>query len=252
MASLARGLPSNGPRSMPARVASTMTCWPDRARMWAHPASRKAAASQGSSSSRTPTTRASRRGPASPPAARSASSRLSLAAERHRSTRGAASMTARPPGSAKQAGQPVVPSGDGRTAAPLTDSLVPRGCLAPPRVNTARRPAAPERAPSGPRRHSSSSSWTVSPETLRRGSETTLPSAPVAAKADPGAKPPPAPPASASARHRAPIPSASPRVSARAGSRASRPTGAGRARARREASRRTATATRAGHEHDGR
>ncbi len=66
-AGLARLLPTRGPRSTAASPASTPTCWPDRARIWAQPASLKALTKAESSSSRTPRNKASRRGPASPP-----------------------------------------------------------------------------------------------------------------------------------------------------------------------------------------
>jgi len=200
---LARNGPSANPRSSETKPASMLTCWPESASMWAQPACLKSSARAPSRSSRTPTTRASRRGPASPPARDSAPRRASLAAARIVPSRGggpmgtmsaASTKAVRPARASGQAPWPVRGGNTARfsvtrTSWPRTGhpAPTPTPAAAPPLpaafpvpafglAYTAIRPPAVTRAPSEASAALVSRSQPVMPPAVLRGSEATLPS----------------------------------------------------------------------------
>jgi hypothetical protein len=137
----ARLLPSSGPRSTAVSPASTLTCWPDRARIWAQPASLKALTRLVSSSSRTPRNKASRRGPASPPALPRADSRPARMPSRSVSAREGGLRKVMSPRSTKT----LAPARGRRSAGGRhrTRTVLPLGGADEPRTNTVSRPVAP-------------------------------------------------------------------------------------------------------------
>jgi hypothetical protein len=175
-AGLARLLPNRGPRIRAARAANTPTCWPDRANMWAQPASLKELTRVESSSSRTPRNKASSRGPASPPAvprpvsmpARSLA-RPASSCEGLRSnwiSRGSTNTLARTAGRKSAGGRHRT-----RITAPLGGAV--------PRIKTVARPVALPRAWSAPWIPRMASSMYDRPPEARRASEITSPSIPI-------------------------------------------------------------------------
>jgi|GEM_PF-5208300 len=130
------------------RAARMPRCWPESAKTWEHPALRKASESSVSSSSRTPSTRASRRGPPSPPARIRADSIPPRSPARSRAPLPEKPLSRRSSAFAKST-HPVPPrSGAGR---PDTRSTVPAGIDRPVRATiTVRFPRAEARIPSPP------------------------------------------------------------------------------------------------------
>lgn len=183
-----------------------MTCWPDSARMWAHPAFLKASARSPSSSSRAPATRACNKGPARPPPLPSASIIPARRPKRHVSRTLASAVTRISSHSAKR--MPPVPRDE-----PDRRISVPRASGLPPRTNSLTRPRALAFAPSLPNASRKSRTYAHMPAGLMAGSETTLapiPSTVKTADTAPGVNPPPARPARLSIRVAAHWPSARP------------------------------------------
>ncbi len=132
--------PKSGPSMAAASMASIARCWPDRAKMCAQPASRKACPSSASKSSRTPMMSASRSGPALAPAIFNRASSDCRRLKRESSRGGAAPsslISAAPTKSGIRSsflGLRAKPSSAAVSALGSTITMEPRGRALPPRA----------------------------------------------------------------------------------------------------------------------